>query len=216
MARCCWLCAQKKEDHDTPKSVTSVGRAPLAKARGVIRQRSRSACTLIGALSVPTITKLSRFAKAARCNCGLGGTYTFGARLWAGIGSDDELGCESLRARVFRVASAQVLRDHAYPTGTSWLTPTGSLPIRRWQVVEKGPVKGFVWVWASAKDGVGSMSATRWISQNSSGCAFGFPERSPWRVDRAALSNAGIRLPNHGQDFVTLTIRLNSGRFGIR
>jgi len=28
-------------------------------------------------------------------------------------------------------------------------------------------------------------------------------------------SNGGIRLPNHGQDFATLTLRLNSGLFGI-
>jgi hypothetical protein len=28
-------------------------------------------------------------------------------------------------------------------------------------------------------------------------------------------SNGGIKLPNHGQDFATLTIRLNSGLFGI-
>jgi len=28
-------------------------------------------------------------------------------------------------------------------------------------------------------------------------------------------SNGGIRLPNHGQDFVTVTFRLNSGIFGI-
>jgi len=27
-------------------------------------------------------------------------------------------------------------------------------------------------------------------------------------------SNAGIRLPNHGQDFATLTFRLNTGRVG--
>jgi hypothetical protein len=28
-------------------------------------------------------------------------------------------------------------------------------------------------------------------------------------------SNGGVRLPNHGQDFATLTIRLNSGLFGV-
>jgi len=28
-------------------------------------------------------------------------------------------------------------------------------------------------------------------------------------------SNAGIRLPNHGQDFATLTVRLNFGDFGV-
>ena len=28
-------------------------------------------------------------------------------------------------------------------------------------------------------------------------------------------SNAGIRLPNHGQDFGTLTVRLNFGDFGV-
>jgi hypothetical protein len=28
-------------------------------------------------------------------------------------------------------------------------------------------------------------------------------------------SNGGIRLPNHGQDFATFTVRLNSGLFGL-
>jgi hypothetical protein len=28
-------------------------------------------------------------------------------------------------------------------------------------------------------------------------------------------SNGGIRLPNHGQDFATFTIRVNSGVFGL-
>jgi hypothetical protein len=27
-------------------------------------------------------------------------------------------------------------------------------------------------------------------------------------------SNGGVRLPNHGQDFVTLTVRVNSGLVG--
>jgi len=50
--------------------------------------------------------------------------------------------------------------------------------------------------------------------QNSSGCAFGFPEKvAVGELTVRHWSNAGIRLPNHGQDFVTLTIRLNSGRF---
>lgn len=28
-------------------------------------------------------------------------------------------------------------------------------------------------------------------------------------------SNGGLRLPNHGQDFATLTVKLNTGRFGV-
>jgi Lipid A 3-O-deacylase (PagL) len=28
-------------------------------------------------------------------------------------------------------------------------------------------------------------------------------------------SNGGIKLPNHGQDFATFTVRLNSGLFGL-
>jgi hypothetical protein len=28
-------------------------------------------------------------------------------------------------------------------------------------------------------------------------------------------SNGGIRLPNHGKDFATLTLRINSGLFGF-
>ncbi|TLY76851.1 MAG: hypothetical protein E6K43_00915 [Gammaproteobacteria bacterium] len=40
------------------------------------------------------------------------------------------------------------------------------------------------------------------------------PARQP-RLTMRHWSNGGIRLPNHGQDFATLTIHLNSGLFGI-
>jgi len=55
------------------------------------------------------------------------------------------------------------------------------------------------------------------ISHEQLGLRFRIPGKGRrGRVDRAALVQCKVFVSrNHGQDFVTLTIRLNSGRFGI-
>ena len=201
------------------KSVTSVGRAPLAKARrGHPTEIEVLLVLLIGALSVPTITRAQSICESCEVQLGLGGTYHFwgptgGLVLAATMNWDAsryELG-------VFRVARAQVLRDHAYPDGHLMADPYWGVSLsRRWQVFEKGPVKGFVGFGLALKTESDQLSATRWDFAEQLGLRF----RIPGKVAVGELtvrhwSNAGIRLPNHGQDFVALTIRLNSGRFGI-
>src|SRR6266436_1622037 len=60
------------------KSVTSVGRAPLAKARrGHPTEIELLLVLLIGALSVPTITRAQSICQSCEVQLGLGGTYHF-------------------------------------------------------------------------------------------------------------------------------------------
>lgn len=118
---------------------------------------------------------------------------------------------------VFRIARAQLLRDHAYPEGCLMADPYWGVSLsRRWQIFQRGPVKGFFGFGLALKTESDQLSATRWDFASQLGLRF----RIPGQLAVAELtvrhwSNAGIRLPNHGQDFVTLTFRLNTGRFGV-
>jgi hypothetical protein len=149
---------------------------------------------------------------------GLGGTYHF----WGTTGgvvipvtvnwSDNryELG-------VFRVATTQILADHAYREGRVMADPYWGLSLsRRWRLFERGPVSGFVGLGLAAKTESDQLSATRLDFAEQIGVRFRLPgERVIGEVTVRHWSNAGIRLPNHGQDFATLTFRLNSGLFGV-
>jgi len=201
------------------KSAASKGRALLAKARpGHPAKIGVLLVLTIGALSAPTVTRAQSLCESCEVQLGLGGTYHFwgptGGLVFAATMNWDanryELG-------VFRVARAQFLRDHAYPEGHLMADPYwGASLSRRWQVFEKGPVKGFVGFGLALKTESDQLSATRWDFAEQAGLRF----RIPGQVAVGELtvrhwSNAGIRLPNHGQDFVTLTVRLNTGRFGV-
>jgi hypothetical protein len=87
---------------------------------------------------------------------------------------------------------------------------------RRWQLFERGPVKGFVGFGLAAKTESDTLSVTRWDFASQLGLRFRLPgNRAIGEVTIRHWSNGGVRLPNHGQDFATLTIRLNSGLFGV-
>lgn len=87
---------------------------------------------------------------------------------------------------------------------------------RRWQVFEHGPVKGFIGFGLAARSESDELSVTRWDFASQLGLRIRFPgNRVIGEVTMRHWSNGGIRLPNHGQDFATFTIRLNSGVFGL-
>jgi len=117
----------------------------------------------------------------------------------------------------FRVATSQLLADHAYREPRVMADPYWGMSLsRRWHFVERGPVRGFVGFGLAAKTESDQLSATRLDFAEQLGVRFRLPgDRVVGELTLRHWSNAGIRLPNHGQDFATLTFRLNSGLFGV-
>jgi lipid A 3-O-deacylase PagL len=112
----------------------------------------------------------------------------------------------------FRVTTQQTLvyrekyaRVVAQPYG-------GFSASRRWQIVEAGPVRAFVGFGLAVKSESDVLSVTRWDFASQLGVRFPFPVSGNRVVGELTMrhwSNAGIRLPNHGQDFTTFTVRIN-------
>lgn len=190
-----------------------VGRAPTSH-----RASTALLLLLIGALCAPTTARAQSFCESCEVQLGAGGTYHFwgptGGLVLAGTMTWDanryELG-------VFRIASVQLLRDHAYRGSHVMADPYwGASLSRRWELFQSGPVKGFVGLGMALRTESDQLSATRWDFAEQAGLRFRIPGQiAVGELTVRHWSNAGIRLPNHGQDFVTLTVRLNTGRFGI-
>ena len=92
------------------------------------------------------------------------------------------------------------MRHTAYPY---W----GTSLSRRWQLFERGPVQGFFGFGLSEKTESDTLSVTRWDFASQLGLRFHLlANRAVGEVTLRHWSNGGIRLPNHGQDFATVTI----------
>jgi len=114
---------------------------------------------------------------------------------------------------LFRLSSRQILYDTHYQNGHLMAEPYWGLSLsRRWQIFTRGPVRGFFGFGIAAKTESDQLSVTRLDFASQFGVRFSLPgNRVVGELTFRHWSNGGIRLPNHGQDFVTLTVRLNSG-----
>jgi hypothetical protein len=156
--------------------------------------------------------------ESCELQAGLGATYHFwgptgGVVLPVTVNWSDhryELG-------FFRVATTQLLQDHTYREARVMADPYWGMSLsRRWHFIERGPVSGFVGLGLAAKTESDQLSATRLDFAEQLGVRFRLPgERVVGELTLRHWSNAGIRLPNHGQDFATLTFRLNTRLFGV-
>jgi hypothetical protein len=172
---------------------------------------------VLGTAVAPSISNAQSICASCEAQVGLGGTYHFwgptgGLVLAATITWDAsryELG-------VFRVAHAQILRDDTCRDGCLMADPYWGVSLsRRWPLFEKGPVKAFFGFGLALKTESDQLSATRWDFASQLGLRFRIPgQLAVGELTVRHWSNAGIRLPNHGQDFVAFTVRLNTGRFG--
>ena len=166
----------------------------------------------------PPRAEAQSICESCEVQAGLGATYHF----WGPTGgvvlpvtvnwSDNryELG-------FFRVATTQLLADHAYREPRVMADPYWGMSLsRRWRFIERGPVSGFVGLGLAAKTESDQLSATRLDFAEQLGVRFRLSgDRVVGELTLRHWSNAGIRLPNHGQDFATLTFRVNSGLFGV-
>ena len=149
---------------------------------------------------------------------GLGGTYHF----WGTTGgvvipvtvnwSDSryELG-------FFRVTTQQVLYDSASRYGRLMADPYWGVSLsRRWRIFERGRARLLFEFRLAGKTESDQLSTTRWDFASQLGVRYRLPgDRITAELTVRHWSNGGLRLPNHGQDFATLTFKVNSGLVGV-
>jgi len=172
---------------------------------------------LLIAAYTPRFASAESLCESCELQIGIGETYHF----WGSTGgvvipitlnwSDNryELG-------LFRLSRRQILYDSHSPNGRLMADPYWGLSLsRRWRIFTRGPVKGFVGFGIAAKNESDQLSVTRVDFASQLGIRFPFPgNRVIGELTFRHWSNGGIRLPNHGQDFVTLTVRVNTGLLG--
>jgi hypothetical protein len=192
-----------------------VPREPRIRVRALIH--SAGIALLLGAGFVPRLGSAESLCESCEVQVGIGSTYHF----WGSTGgvvlpitlnwSDSryELG-------LFRLSTRQVLYDAHYPQGRLLASPYWGLSLsRRWRLFDRGPVRGFFGFGIAAKTESDQLSVTRLDFASQFGLRFPLPgNRLGGELTFRHWSNGGIRLPNHGQDFVTFTVRLNSGLVG--
>jgi Lipid A 3-O-deacylase (PagL) len=178
--------------------------------------RSAALALLFAAACVPRWVSAQSFCQSCEIQAGIGGTYHF----WGATGglvvpvtlnwSDSryELG-------LFRVTSQQVLWDSHYH-GRVMADPYWGMSLsRRFRLFERGPVRGFIGFGIAAKTESDQLSVTRLDFASQLGLRVRFPgNHVVAELTMRHWSNGGIRLPNHGEDFATVTFRLNTGLFG--
>ena len=194
-----------------------VSRGPRIRVVKALIHSVGMALLLIAGFS-PRFAGAESLCESCELQIGIGETYHF----WGSTGgvvipitlswSDSryELG-------LFRLSSRQILYDAHYPNGHLMADPYWGLSLsRRWRIFTRGPVKGFLGFGVSAKTESDQLSVTRLNFASQLGVRFPLPgNRIIGELTFRHWSNGGIRLPNHGQDFVTLTFRVNSGLFGV-
>ena len=117
---------------------------------------------------------------------------------------------------LFRMSTRQILYDAHYRYGRLMADPYWGLSLsRRWRLFDRGPVRGFFGFGISAKTESDQLSITRLDFASQLGVRFPLPfDHAVGELTFRHWSNGGIRLPNHGQDFVTLTVRITPGLIG--
>ena len=173
---------------------------------------------LVCADYVPASAHAQSICGGCEVQIGLGGTYHYWGTTGGTVLPVSVTWSESrYELGFFRVTTQQTLRDRASHNERVTADPYWGISLsRRWQLFESGPVKGFVGFGLAGKTKSDELSTTRWDFASQLGLRFRLPgNRAVAELTMRHWSNGGVRLPNHGQDFATLTVRLNSGLFGI-
>jgi Lipid A 3-O-deacylase (PagL) len=166
----------------------------------------------------PRLAQAQAFCQSCEVQVGVGGTYHY----WGTTGSlvlPVSLTWSDNRYELaaFRFTDQQLLPFPGTHRGRLMANPYwGASLSRRLRLFDHGPVQGYVGFGLAERSESDLLSVTRWDFAEQLGLRFRLPgNRAIGEVTMRHWSNAGIRLPNHGQDFATVTFRLNSGIFGI-
>jgi len=173
---------------------------------------------LIWAGYAPRPAEAQSLCESCEVQIGLGGTYHY----WGTTGSlvlpvSVTWSEDRYEFGVFRFTTQQLLALPGTHEERQMANPYwGASLSRRWQLFEHGSVKGYFGFGLAAKTESDTLSVTRWDFASQLGLRFRVPgNRVIGEVTMRHWSNGGLRLPNHGQDFATVTFHLNSGLFGV-
>ena len=173
---------------------------------------------LVGAGCLPGSASAQSMCNSCEVQIGVGGTYHFWGKT-GGVVLPLSVSWSGGRYEfaVIRVTTQQTLYDENYRDGRVMAHPYWGMSIsRRWRLLERGPIRAFCGFGLAAKNESDQLSVTRLDFASQLGLRFRLPgDRAVAELTVRHWSNGGIRLPNHGQDFATLTVRLNFGRFGV-
>ena len=173
---------------------------------------------LVGASYVPGLASAQSPCESCEVQIGIGDTYHFWGTT-CGVVLPVILNWSDSRYELglFRISTRQILYDARYRNGRLMADPYWGLSVsRRWRLFDRGPVRGFFGFGIAAKTESDQLSVTRLDFASQFGLRFPLPgNHLVGELTFRHWSNGGIRLPNHGQDFVTLTVRLNSGLVGV-
>jgi hypothetical protein len=173
---------------------------------------------LICAAGAPRSADAQSLCDSCEVQVGLGGTYHYWGTTGGVVLPVTVTWSENrYEFGIVRVTTQQTLHESSLRSKRLMADPYWGVSLsRRWQLFERGPVKGFFGFGLAGKTKSDVLSATRWDFASQLGLRFRLPgNRAMAELTMRHWSNGGIRLPNHGQDFATLTIRLNPGLFGI-
>ena len=189
---------------------------PCGRSRRWLRgARALPGCALIAlaalATYAPQCARAQSICQSCEVEIGLGTTYHFWGSTGGAVLPVSVTWSENrYEVGVFRFATSQVLTESLRPPRLMADPYWGVSASRRWRLFSHGPLHGFVGFGLTYRSGSDILSITRWdfasqvgLRLNRSGghSAIEFTIRH-W-------SNGGCRLPNHGQDFATLTARFN-------
>jgi hypothetical protein len=184
-----------------------------------------AACIKIGLIALLICADCAPRSADAQSLCGgcevqigLGGTYHYWGTTGSLVVPVSVTWSESrYEIGMFRFTGQQLLPLPGTHKDRHMANPYwGASLSRRWQIFERGPALGFFGFGLAGRTESDELSATRWDFASQLGLRIRLPsKRAIAELTMRHWSNGGVRLPNHGQDFATLTVRLNSGLFGI-
>ena len=161
---------------------------------------------------VPRDAQAESFCASCEVQIGVGGTYHF----WGSTGgvvipvsvSWDQ---NHYEFGLFRMATQQTLLDSNTRSPRLMANPYWGVSVsRRWPLFARGPVSGFVGFGMAYRTQTDELSATHWDFAEQLGARVRLPgDRSVVELAIRHWSNAGFKLPNHGQDFATVTVRFD-------
>ena len=173
---------------------------------------------LLAAACAPRWVSGQSLCESCEVQVGLGGTFHY----WGSTGSlvlPVSLTWSDNRYELaaFRFTDQQWLPFHGTHRERHMADPYWGLSLsRRWRLFDHGPLQGYFGFGLAGRSESDELSVTRWDFAEQLGVRFHLPgNRVIGEVTLRHWSNGGVRLPNHGQDFVTMTFKLNSGLFGI-